>query len=221
MAHQGRYFKGEHGTRDKNRLLLVEGPDDAIFFDEILASLPAPADPNTTGIAIYSGTGGLDAFIEQLIKSPEYVKGNIHTYAVVRDADINAGTTLSATQNIFKKYNQAVPPRDSFAQSSPPNVIRTGLFILPPAGQSGDLEETCWGTISGITLATRVDTFLADTLKTEPTLDKLSKRKVQMYLANRLGHLARGAGMGFKENHFDRNHASLATVKSFCTQLIS
>jgi hypothetical protein len=201
------------------RLLIVEGADDAYFFDAILADVGA--SPASTGIVYLNGKDELKNEFGPFIKSAPFKHGAVNTYAIVKDADRNPGAAITEAHAILRAHGEPEPPPATFVPAPAGRVGRVGLLILPSATEPGDLEEVCLRTVAGGALTDRVDVFLTETEAAGGVIDYLSKRKVQTYLANKHGELCRGPGRGFVCGHFNRGHASLTTIQDFCRQLIA
>ena len=214
----GAYFEGPQGRKHMERLLIVEGADDAYFFDSILADINA--NPARTGIIYLNGKDALKKEFGPFIKSGPFRHGAVNTYAIVRDADLNPSAAVTETHTILRTYGEPEPPPGTFVAAPSGRTGRVGLLILPSATEPGDLEEVCLRTVVGEALLNRVDVFLGETVTAGGPIDDLSKRKVQTYLANKHGSLCRGPGRGFAVGHFNRGHSSLMAIQEFCRQLL-
>ena len=215
----GTYFDGPHGRQRTGTGLILEGADDAYFFDVILRDVGA--SPARTGILYLTGKDQLQNELGPFLKSTPFKHGAVNTYGIVKDADAKATAAITEAHRILRSHGEPEPAAGTFAAAPAGRAGRVGLLILPTAGDTGDLEEVCLRTVADEALTKRVDAFLAETVATGGQIDKLSKRKAQTYLANKHGDLCRGPGRGFVCGHFNGNHESLATIKDFCRQLIA
>lgn len=220
MSHpRGTFFDGPQGRAVMERVLLVEGPDDAYFFDAILTDIGA--SPAKVGINYLSGRDNFDSDLGVFLKSSPFKHGAVNTYAIVIDADTDPARAIADAHAVLKKYREPTPSSGSFVSAPSGRQGRVGLLLLPSGNEKGDLEEVCLRTIPNDPLYIRVNAFLSETISLGGEIDHLSKRKVQTYLANKHGELCRGPGRAFSLGHFDRAHQSLLTVQQFCRDLLT
>jgi hypothetical protein len=215
----GVYFEGPQGRKHMERLLIVEGPDDAYFFDAIFKDISA--NPARAGILYLNGKDALRKEFGPFIKSAPFTHGVVNTYAIVKDADLDPNAAIVEAHAVLRSYGEPEPPPATFVAAPAGRAGRVGLLIIPSATEPGDLEEVCFRTVAGEVLTNRVSTFLAETEASGGQIDHLSKRRVQTYLANKHGDLCRGPGRGFSCGHFNASHQSLVAIKDFCRQLIA
>lgn len=199
---------------DRERIIFVEGPDDANFLDLLLAD--AGATPDKVAVITVSGKGNFPSQLNLFSKSRYFTAGNTKKVCIIRDADDNPGREVLATKAIFEKTFGVATEHNSFYLK---NGVEFGFFMMPNATEQGDLEKLCLSTIEGSELDILADKFFNSL--TQPPEDKKFKRKAQVYLAGHSGDLARGAGQGFKDGYFDISSHYLDEIKSFLEKFIS
>lgn len=196
-------------------ILIVEGQDEAYFFDSFLKFLKSSNEISHVKFHIID-IGGKDVFrskkgISLLIKSYGFTE-IVRSVAIIRDAEEHSA------ESAFKSINQTLQKvglskpniMNKFTLPSD-NKISAGIFIMPNCKDSGMLEDLCLQSIP-FAFHKCYDDFSICIGATN--IKQLSKSKVQSYLAlqnplsNRLGHSAR-------ENIWKFEHPCFNEIKSF------
>ena len=207
------YFDTSNGRQDRPLLIFVEGTDDAHFVDVVLQDLGA--DPRHVGIIIVEGTPKFPNSIAMFKKSRNY--RNAKGVALIRDADDDFAVAISDSNKIFlKEFELQV----NHAQISSSDIFSVGLFVLPGNEEVGDLEKLCLATVAGTQLEIDAENYI-NKVQQSGILNKIYKRKAQVFLAGKPDDVCRGAGMGFKKGFFDKNHESLFPLKEFLSKFIT
>lgn len=207
------YFDKNTGRQDRPLLIFVEGTDDAHFVDVVLQDIGA--DPTKIGIIIVEGTPQFSNSIAMFKKSPYY--RNAKGIVVIRDADDNVAVAIEDSNKIFSKEFQL---QANHAQITSSEAFSVGLFVLPGNEELGDLEKLCLATVAGTPLEIDAEIYI-NKIKQFGILNKIHKRKAQVFLAGKPGDVCRGAGMGFKRGFFDKTHESLVPLKHFLVKFIA
>jgi hypothetical protein len=204
----------EHNTARSNRpfLIFVEGTDDAHFLDVVLKEIKA--DPAQVGLILVGGIGQFDNQVKNHVKSSRFKMGDTKGIILIRDADDDAVTAENAIKAIFRKtlnveVSNAVPTEQ--------NGKKLGFYILPVAGEKGDLEKLCLDTVSGFPIERFAEAYIRN-VEGHHSLENLkqrNKRKAHVYLAGIPGDLCRGVGLGFKHGHFEKKHELIDPLKLF------
>lgn len=206
--------KNNNSRNDRERLIFLEGTDDAYFIDHILDGMKA--DASKVGIVTVGGIGEFRAKIKGFLKTSSYTQGRVKAICIVRDADEDF---YRAEAEISKVFLDLLDVEVSHGKVVLKNGIAYGFFILPGLDQHGDLERLCMHTVSGTGLESKSEDFFSGL--ENPPVDQVFKRKSQVYLAGYKGDLCRGAGRGFKYGHFNDSHESLDPLKEFLSLFIS
>lgn len=206
----------EKGNARANRekVIFVEGADDAHFLDILLDQLGA--SPENTGVVTVNGKGNFPSQLKLFAKSPAFTTGKIKRVCIIRDADDSVDGAVSATRSAFFNAFGISPNHGEFTSK---DNVDFGFFIMPNSLENGDLEKLCLSTVIGNELESRAADFL-NSLEAEP-VDQYYKRKAQVYLAGHVGELCRGAGLGFKRGHFDDTSPNLDELKEFLRDLLA
>lgn len=201
------YFEKNLERQDREKVIFVEGTDDAYFLDSILEELGA--DPDVVGVLIVGGTGRFSPSFSLYSKSSAYRKAK--GVLALRDADDNPiGSEVEIKSAFEKAFNVSV----SSGELKKEKGVLYGYLVLPAAGESGDLEKMCLATVDGSALHTLATNFIAEAQKIG-AFTQLHKRTAQVFLAAMPEDLCRGAGMGFRKGFFDQSHSSLDEFKAF------
>ncbi len=208
MVSLGRYqFRDVEGEA----LLLVEGADDARFFNAFLRQL----NLCQVQIASVNGVNNFALFLKNtLVTARGYP--NLRRLALVRDADSDAQAAYQSLRSALGGAGLPVPP-------APFQVSATGqpyisLAILPDGKSCGNLEDLCLRSIGDASALQCVDTYVACRNPGGISAGALSKAKLHTYLAvaeepgRRLGEAA-DAGV------WNWNSPALQHLAAFLSQL--
>jgi hypothetical protein len=205
-----RFFEGPKGRLARERLLIVEGQDDAYFVDRLLADMGASVDE--VGVVYLEGKTKLQANLTSLLKSSHYRSGKVSIFAVVGDTDADPQSRLNEIKTAFVANGQPEPASQDFVVND--DGTRVGLFLVPSSTEAGDLEKLCLDTLGGEPLVTDCREFSAGIQGKYGAFREPFKSLAQIYLACRPED-TRGVGRAFYENVFDANHACLDPIKGF------
>jgi hypothetical protein len=196
--------------RIRNKVLVVEGPDDAYFFDSILQSLGI--DPEGVGIVILGGIGNLKSNLANLKKSRPFVEGRISRVAVVRDADYDRAASLADLEDAIRGNGFPHGALGQFAEFEAGKSI--GCYMLPPDDGTGNLESLLLATVEGDLRVQWSGELFARVEAQFGELDRRHKRLMQLFLACRPED-CRGPGRAFHLGAFPRDSGALAGLKGF------
>ena len=122
----------------KEKLLLVEGRDEEVFFEAFFRKR------NISKIQIMEN-GGKEQFAKELpeiIKLPNF--RTVSSLAVVQDADQSAGKTFKSIRSVLENNDLKAPDKPASFISGPPRI---GVFIIPGENNPGMLESLCLSTV--------------------------------------------------------------------------
>ena len=135
-----------------DRLLLVEGPDDEVFFVKLIELMGIGDDIH---IVAYGGKDSLKHYLLELLNDTNYMSNRKHI-GIVRDADYNTDAFASivsalsyANEHRGTSHEFSVPRRARARSEEAPYV---SVLVLPPDDE-GTLED-----------------LVVDVLKTEPIM---------------------------------------------------
>jgi len=205
--------KNNNTRNDREKLLFIEGTDDAYFLDRILANVNA--DPDYVGLVTVGGTGQFLSNIKSFSKSSQFTTGKNKGLVIVRDVDEDFnGVSNEMAQLFFSLFGVVVRHGEIVVLDG----RAYGFFLMPGQDRAGDLERLCLDTVEGKVLALKSYEFL-NSVEPVPS-DQVFKRLAQVYLAGHVGALCRGAGRGFNRGQFDDTHAILNPLKEFLSDFI-
>ena len=164
----------------RDSLLLVEGRDDARFFDAFLRRLSI----SHVQIAVVDGKDNFAPFLKNVLTiAPSYYR--LRRLALVRDADNNPSGALRSLRSAL--VNAGLPaPFDPF--SSWVNAQQSvSIAILPDGESSGSLEDLCLQAIrdrpAGEAALESVDQYIHCRNPNGISQSRHSKARLHSYLA--------------------------------------
>ena len=195
----------------REKLLLVEGDDEVGFFEALLKKM------NIHSIQIYP-VGGKDQFhnkIPLIVRLPDF--HNVKKIAFIRDADEDRKAAFDSIFNILLKNGlKPIKEENKFSKSIP----SIGIFIMPGRNYNkGTLEDLCLNAVTNDPKIKCVDDYIACIeLILGSKLDKIPKRKAQVYLAANK-HLRNSVGLGAQKDYWKFNSHIYDELKDFLINL--
>jgi hypothetical protein len=130
----------ERNIEDYDRILVVEGYGDLLFYAEVLEELGAH---EKVFIKELGGKSGMKAKLESLL-SPGFLDTKT-TIAFVFDADTAPDATRNSLQKLLSEIT-GKPVVDGQWSGRKPNI---GFFIVPGGDQAGEIETLVWNSWAG------------------------------------------------------------------------
>ncbi len=194
---------------EKQRLLLVEGKDEVLFFGSYLNFL------KIDNIQILE-VKGKEQFRNEIPKLrvlqrfPDVVK-----IGLVRDADTDFNAALeSVYDRLVSNLFEPIKEHNKFSSKNP----SIGIFIMPKFGTNGSLEDLCLEAVDiGSQLFCSND-FIKCIKVVNPEIDKISKRKVQIYLASQK-KICNNLGIGAQKKYWNFESSVYNEIKKFIEEL--
>ena len=192
-------------------LLLVEGQDDARFFNAFLRQLSIPG----VQIAAVDGKDNFAPFLKNiLVTAPGYPR--LRSLALIRDADNNSSGAFRSLRSAL--VNAGLPaPFETFKTWSA-GRLSVSIAILPDGVSPGNLEDLCLRSIGDLLALECVDQYLACRNPDNRLDGILSKARLHSYLAvsdvpgRRLGEAA-------DASVWDWNSSALQPLAEFLRRL--
>ena len=160
-------------------LLLVEGIQDARFFNAILCRWLERTDVQVVRVK------GKDNFRPFLINLLPKSKGfsQLRHLGIIRDADCSATSTLQSLRNALTDAGLPAPSRAWKTEQS--GQLCVTLAIVPDGSSPGNLEDLCLRSIANSSESTCVDQYIKCRESTGAQIanNRLAKSKVYAYLA--------------------------------------
>ncbi|MFH1259883.1 MAG: DUF3226 domain-containing protein [Elusimicrobiota bacterium] len=194
---------------EKDNLLLVEGNDDQNFFQKLIEEIELD-DIQTIPM------GGKDNFKTPNLKTVKNISGfnRVKALGIVRDADDNADNVFKSICTILKECGLPEPARPMEITNTP---LRVGILIIPPSATKGEIEDICLASLKGYSEMECIDAYfrcLKSSLSTEKFPKKLSKAKIQAFLASRENSVP-NLGLAAQRNYFPLDHDVFKEIKKF------
>ena len=127
----------ERNIEDYDRILVVEGYSDLLFYAELLEEL---GKHERVFIKELGGKAGTKAKLETLL-SPGLLNSK-SAIAFIFDADTSPEATRNSLQNLLSEITRQ-PVVDAQWSGGRPNI---GLFIVPGGDQAGEIETLVWNS---------------------------------------------------------------------------
>jgi hypothetical protein len=201
-------------TISSDRLLLVEGKDECVFFAKWLPLILTP----TVEIVNIGGRNQFNNLFPTITKLPGF--RDVKRIGIIRDAEDNSASTYQSIANTAL-CNQIKPPTSAgtIQDSILPYL---GIWIMPDNQNPGSIENLCWDIIPR-TDPRRLCTesfiqCVQNVLTTDALPNRLEKAKVQAYLGT-LHKPLRELGRAAEADVWDFKHQRLNNLRDFLIQL--
>jgi hypothetical protein len=144
-------------------LIVCEGPDDERFLRTLLVHL----DIQSIWVEHVEGESQFRRYVRRLRTRTGFEL--LRAFALVRDADTDAGTKFSHACSLLRDFRYPTPaaplqiasgPLPALESSATGSVGSTGIMVLPIGRTRGALEDLCLEAIRGDPSLTCVDQFL-------------------------------------------------------------
>lgn len=205
VASIGDKLEEDKGIIQLNKVILVEGQDDVIFFHALLKKL------EVYDIEIHE-IGGRSQFKDNF-PSFRINRGfeKIEHLAVIRDADTSADNEFDSIKYVLEQEGMDVPSeRNRFTDGRP----KIGVFIMPGDSDEGMLEDLCLKTVEDKRAMECVRTFIRCASELDEPPKNKAKACCQAFLAA-MPNIVCSVGLGALKGYWDFDSDQLAILKSF------
>lgn len=210
------FFNSDENLLDREIVIVVEGKDDANFFDVLLTSLSA--DPNRVSVVIAQGKSKIRSTINSLLKSSSFADGTIRRYAIVRDADSPFQTAQTEVGDMMEQLGEPRVTSGNISEREDGRFV--GFFLIPNSNDDGDMEALCMRSVGGTASATLAEQYIADAETESGAFNQRNKRLAQAYLAISSGDLCNGVGYATTRGKFGVGHAAFQPLTTFIQELL-
>lgn len=173
-------------------ICLVEGKDDAMFIECVLDIVGASSDQFR--IIVCEGKENLRSALNLLSKSADFAL-NVKNVSVVFDADADRARSLTEIHKIYRDLGLPVTQAGEFSEKDGKHF---GTFLLPGNEQQGELEDLALGLAQDNEVLREANLYI-DRIEGLGAGNKLSKRKVQAFLAGASDLLRPTVGWAFRD----------------------
>lgn len=210
------YFPKGNGGQNRERVIFVEGKDDAQFLSAMLTEIQA--DPQRVGIVEVEGKPNFHSRLKVFLKSSYVTQGVVKTISIICDADADPKKAEEEVNKIITSLGHPAVQIGTYVTTA--TGIRIGLFTMPNPTMAGDLEKLCLDTVEGHDLERKAEEFIvsAEALARQDGKELTGsrhKRKAQVFLSGFAGDLIRGAGRGYAIGCFKTDHDALEPLRNF------
>lgn len=159
-------------------LLLVEGIEDARFFNAILRRV----ERTDVQIADVRGKDNFRPFLFSVLTKSESFS-RLRRLGIVRDADSSAQSTLRSLQNALVHAQLPAPSQVWVPQQD--GQLTVSLAILPDGSSQGNIEDLCLLSIENSSESICVDRYVECRVSAGAQIanNRLAKSKLHAYLA--------------------------------------
>ena len=200
-----------------DRLLLVEGKDEANLFDALLKHRFGDAEERKIQII---DAGGRDKFRRNIvaIKTAAKSRSPLRALGVIRDADDNAGSAFQSVCGALRHAGYEPPAAHGKVSNGNPPV---GVFILPDGAGAGAIETLCRQSVAGDSASRCVEAYI-DCLKEHRAMRSPNEDKTfaHAWLAAANDPVAR-VGEGARQGVWDFGSVAFANLSSFLRRLFA
>lgn len=211
------FFNRKTQRTDRQKLLIVEGVDDALFLDQML--LHMDQDPATVGVCYAGGKDKLSAFLIQVKKSGPFTTGLVQKYAIIRDVDDSVQTCSAEISQLFSAAGEPQP--EPGATTIREDGRGVGLYLIPAHQTTGSLENLVLASVDGHALMQPLESYLNSSVAAGGPSDHLGKRRAQAFLAAAAQPLCNGVGYATKRAIFDVGHDTFAGLRNFLADFLA
>ena len=200
-----------------DRLLLVEGKDEAYLFDALLKHRFGNAGRREIQII---DAGGRDRFRRNIVAIKTVVGSRppLRALGVIRDADDNAGSAFQSVCDALRHAGYKPPAAHGKVSNGNPPV---GVFILPDGAGAGAIETLCRQSVAGGSTSRCVEAYIA-CLKQHRAMRSRNEDKTfaHAWLAAEKDPVAR-VGEGARQGVWDFGSVAFANLSSFLGSLFA
>lgn len=195
-------------VKDAQKLIIVEGSDDAYFFEKILEKMNFC--DKEYGIVVVGGTSNFKSVLSNVSKENSFIQNEIKSILIVQDADKSAEVAEKSLQKITKEIFGVTPKNKKFEKSK--DGINIGIFILAHDEKVGALEDLCLEVVKNDNNYQFLEDYMKNTCAGNKNKEENKKRWLQAFLAVQSDPLCNGAGKAIKDDVFDINHQIFTPV---------
>ena len=122
------------------RILLVEGPDDQAFFNNLIEKKQTPP----LQIIQYSEQNKLGVFLRDVLTKSDQFSELVEVLGIVKDADTTYQSAFQSIQDSLRVANLPVPDAPlEVAEPSGDGIPKVVAYVMPDNNSKGDLENLC------------------------------------------------------------------------------
>jgi predicted ATP-dependent endonuclease of OLD family len=211
----GVFFSENAVDYDRAFLFFVEGKDDAIVLELLFTELRL--SPKEVGVVICGGKSNIRRHLNLASKSISFYR-KVRSIAVVRDADDSIASALTEVHSDLKQVGFPLPGAAEILEE---NGKKFGVYFFPGLNKAGDLEDLAIEMSSGVASMKLAQDYILNAQQTKPTLTKLSKRKIQAFLAASSDEIRPTVGWAFRDGTISFSAAKVPELRDFVIQLTS
>lgn len=211
---KGNYFDLDSADYNFANIILVEGQDDAFLLEIVLNLLGIP--PREARIIVCKGKSGFGKHIPLIVKSIPFAK-KIRSLSIIRDADEDYNSALREVHGYLRRENLPLPDVSDFVDSE---GKRVGVYFFPRPQENGDLESLAIELATASEELSETLQFIDSARSRNPDLNKISKRKIQVYLGGVSQEIRPTVGWAFRDGTIPISLEVLPELTSFMRSVL-
>lgn len=199
---------------EKEKLLIVEGDDENRIFQKIFKELEITA----LQVIPHGGKNALPRYLNNVfIKDPMFIKGEISSVGIIRDANSNANAAFESVCSALENSGLDKPLRENEKTGGNPAI---SVLILPGGSKTGSLEDVFIDSISNLPIFECVEKYFNCVKEMQGDIPKqISKAKVHAYLASIVNDPDKRFGESVEAGIWDLNNPAFNLLREFINQL--
>lgn len=227
-------MKNIHIDPSFGHLLLVEGPDDEVFFKKFTQHLKLENDIH---IVPYGGKSKLKSYLLAILNDNDYPRNRKHI-GIVRDSDRNT----NAFDSVISALDFANKNRGTVHKFSIPSATHTrsaaspfvSILTLPPDEQ-GTLEDVVMDALKADPIMPCVESYFEclTPLMSEVSEERKSKSRLSVFISGKIIDMDEASNRDSKRKFLREavamnwwkpefwDHHTFADAKAFLTQLLA
>lgn len=200
---------GEHPSIEQPYVLVVEGRDEVLFFEALLARC------GIGGFQVLPANGkdNIRPVLQAVVRSPGFAR-LVSAVGVVRDADDDGAAAFRSVCGALSAAGLACPSKHCEVVGAEPRVSA----LIMPDGVEGELETLCMRSVSGDPASPCVDSYFECPRTAGLHPRKPAKAWVQAYLASRPREGMR-LGEAAQAGYWPWDTGAFAEVEAFLREL--
>lgn len=196
-------------------ICVVEGKDDAMFIECLLVMIGASADEFR--IILCNGKPNLEKILNLLVKSSEYAE-TVKNVSIVFDADASREKSFLEIKKSLVKLGLPELVDGEFVEKDGKSF---GVFLFPGTNRSGELEDLALELAPETNIVQQSVSYIENVCAEFGMLSKVSKRKIQVFLAGASADIRPTVGWAFRDGTIQFSEDQVQDFSDFIRRQIN
>jgi hypothetical protein len=192
-------------------VIITEGRDEQAMCESAAAAVGA----GDLDILNASGRHSLRATLSAVALDVGF--SDVRSIGVIRDADNDEQASLRSVLDALRAAGMPAP--STSLEVAEDGTRRVVVLILPGGGSQGEIEDLCLRSLADTPLIGCVDDYFRCVERIVSMPAKLSKARLQTYLATMPEH-TRSIGVALRRRYIDIDNAAFSSVRRFIDLLV-